>query len=37
MQPEELTTLGQNLEEALKDAAEICALPSDATALRPAK
>jgi hemerythrin-like domain-containing protein len=37
MKPEELATLGHNLEEALKDAAQVCALPTDATALRPSK
>ena len=37
MSPEELTTIGRNLEEALKDASQVCAVPTDATALRPAK
>jgi hypothetical protein len=37
MKPEELAILGHNLEEALKDAAQVCALPTDATALRSAK
>ncbi len=30
MSPEELTLLGQKLDEALKDAAQACALPADA-------
>lgn len=37
MNAEELAGLGHDLEEALKDAAQVCALPIDATALRPAK
>lgn len=37
MKPEELATLGHNLEEALKDASQVCALPADATALRSVK
>lgn len=36
MKPEELALLGQHLDEALKDAAQACALPTDATKLRPA-
>jgi iron-sulfur cluster repair protein YtfE (RIC family) len=37
MNTEELARLGQSLEEALKDAAQVCVLPTDATALRPSK
>ena len=37
MTQEELARLGENLEEALKDATQACALPTDATALRPSK
>jgi hemerythrin-like domain-containing protein len=37
MNQEELARLGQNLEAALKDAAQACVLPSEATRLRPAK
>jgi hemerythrin-like domain-containing protein len=37
MTQEELARLGQNLEAALKDAAQACVLPSEATRLRPAK
>jgi iron-sulfur cluster repair protein YtfE (RIC family) len=37
MNAEELAGLGHDLEEALKDAAQACALPAHATALRPAK
>lgn len=37
MKPEELATLGHNLEEALKGASQVCALPADATALRVSK
>jgi hemerythrin-like domain-containing protein len=37
MNAEELARLGQRLETALKDAAQVCALPTDATALRPSK
>ena len=37
MNPEELAFLGQGLETALKDAAQACAVPNDATRLRPAK
>jgi hemerythrin-like domain-containing protein len=36
LKPEELALLGQRLEDALKDAAQACALPTDATRLRPA-
>jgi hemerythrin-like domain-containing protein len=36
MKPEELALLGQHLDEALKDAAQACALPTNATRLRPA-
>ncbi len=34
---EELVLLGRRLEDALKDAAQACLLPADATRLRPAK
>jgi hemerythrin-like domain-containing protein len=34
---EELALLGHELEEALKDAAQACALPTEATRLRPAE
>jgi hemerythrin-like domain-containing protein len=34
---EELAQLGTNLEEALKDAAQTCSLPADATRLQSAK
>jgi hemerythrin-like domain-containing protein len=37
MTQEELGRLGHDLEEALKDAAQACSLPSEATRLRPAK
>jgi hemerythrin-like domain-containing protein len=37
MNPEELALLGQSLEVALKDAAQACALPADATRLRSAE
>lgn len=37
MSPEELTKLGVQLEAALKDAAQSCILPSQATKLRPKK
>ena len=37
MNQEELALLGQNLDQALKDAAQACVLPSEATRLRPAK
>jgi iron-sulfur cluster repair protein YtfE (RIC family) len=37
MGPEELANLGTKLEDALKDAAQACAVPSEATRLRPAK
>jgi hemerythrin-like domain-containing protein len=37
MSPEELTTLGAQLEAALKDAAQSCTLPSQTTKLRPKK
>jgi hemerythrin-like domain-containing protein len=37
MSQEELTLLGQNLDQALKDSAQACVLPSEATRLRPAK
>jgi hypothetical protein len=37
MNHEELALLGQNLDQALKDAAQACVLPSEATRLRPAK
>lgn len=37
MKPEELATLGQHLEDALKDASQVCALPRDTIALRSSK
>lgn len=37
MSAEELAELGQRLDAALKDAAQACLLPSEATRLRPAK
>ena len=37
MIPEELALLGAHLEEALKDAAQVCGLPTDATRLQSAK
>jgi len=37
MNQDELALLGRNLDEALKDVAQACALPTDATGLRPAK
>ncbi len=37
MTPEELALLGKNLDEALKDVAQTCLLPSEPTRLRPAK
>lgn len=37
MNQEELALLGQSLEQALKDAAQACVLPSETTRLRPAK
>jgi hemerythrin-like domain-containing protein len=37
MSADELALLGRDLDEALKDAAQACALPTDATGLRPAK
>jgi hemerythrin-like domain-containing protein len=37
MNQEELALVGHNLEEALKDAAAACIVPSDATRLRPAE
>jgi len=37
MNQQELALLGQNLDQALNDAAQACALPSEATRLRPAK
>jgi hemerythrin-like domain-containing protein len=37
MSPEELTTLGAQLEAALKDAAQSCTLPSQKTKLKPNK
>jgi hemerythrin-like domain-containing protein len=37
MNREELALLGQNLDQTLKDAAQVCVLPSEATRLRPAK
>jgi hemerythrin-like domain-containing protein len=35
MSPQELTALGAALDEALKNASQICALPNEATRLRP--
>ncbi|MGC1451160.1 MAG: hemerythrin domain-containing protein [Candidatus Sulfotelmatobacter sp.] len=37
MNQEDLARLGQNLEDALKDAEQTCILPAEATRLRPAK
>ena len=37
MNQDELSLLGQSLDQALKDAAQVCMLPTDATRLRPAK
>jgi iron-sulfur cluster repair protein YtfE (RIC family) len=37
MNPEELALLGRKLDDALKEAAEACLLPTDATRLRRAK
>jgi hemerythrin-like domain-containing protein len=37
MSQEELETLGQNLDQALKDAAQACIVPSETTRLRSAK
>ena len=37
MNQEELTRLGRDLEEALKDAAPACFVPTEATRLRPGK
>ena len=37
MKQEELMRLGQNLEEALKEAGQTCVLPANATRLRPLK
>jgi len=37
MSREELATIGGNLDQALKNTAESCILPSEATRLRPAK
>ncbi|MGA1985133.1 MAG: hemerythrin domain-containing protein [Candidatus Sulfotelmatobacter sp.] len=37
MNQEELALLGANLEETLKDAAQVCLLPADATRLQSAK
>jgi hemerythrin-like domain-containing protein len=37
MNQEELALLGQDLEEALKDAAQVCILPSETTQLRSEK
>jgi hemerythrin-like domain-containing protein len=36
MRPEELAVVGHDLEESLKDAAEACIVPNEATRLRPA-
>ena len=37
MSNEQLKVLGRDLEEALRDAAQTCVLPTDTTRLRPAK
>jgi len=37
MMPDELSALGRRLEESMKDAAQSCILPSQATALKPRK
>lgn len=37
MSPEEMAALGKNLEESLKDAAQVCSVPSETTRLRPSK
>ncbi|MGD0568766.1 MAG: hemerythrin domain-containing protein [Candidatus Sulfotelmatobacter sp.] len=37
MKPDELSVLGKQLEESMKDAAQSCILPSQATKLRPRK
>jgi hemerythrin-like domain-containing protein len=37
MTPDELSALGRQLEESMKDAASSCVLPSQATALKPRK
>jgi hemerythrin-like domain-containing protein len=37
MSQEEMALLGQGLDQALKDAAQACILPTEATRLRPAK
>jgi len=37
LSPEQLTLVGSQLDDALKDAAQACILPSEATKLRPAK
>jgi hemerythrin-like domain-containing protein len=37
MKPDELSALGRQLEESMKDAAQSCIVPNKATALRPKK
>jgi hemerythrin-like domain-containing protein len=37
LSPEEMALAGKQLEEALRDAAQVCAVPTDATSLRAAK
>jgi hypothetical protein len=37
MNQEELAGLGQDLDQALKEAAQACILPAEATRLRPGK
>jgi hemerythrin-like domain-containing protein len=37
LKPEDLTMLGAELQEALKESAQSCAIPSEATKLRPTK
>ncbi len=37
MKPDDLEILGQNLEKALQEAAQLCIVPTAATGLRPAK
>jgi hemerythrin-like domain-containing protein len=37
MTPDELSALGKQLEESMKDAAQSCILPNQATALKPRK
>jgi hypothetical protein len=37
MSASELASLGTALDEALKDASQVCALPNEATRLRPSR